>query len=489
MSRHSFLILAGMVGLLSTTVAPLNAQDAPTQDDPFAARIRTTMRRAAGYYFESVSSHGGYVYYYSADLSRRLGEGTATADQIWVQPPGTPTVGMAYLAAWQATGDEYYLRAATAAAEAIVAGQLQSGGWTNCIDFHPQGDRVAMYRNRPGRGRNTSSLDDGQTQSAIRFLVLTDEAWKFRHRAIHEAATVALEALLTHQYPNGAFPQVWEGELAPPKQSPDLRANYPVGDWRTEGRVKNYWDMYTLNDDVAGYLVKTLIEAHRVYGDPRYRDAVSRLGDFLRLAQMPEPQPGWAQQYNYDMQPIWARKFEPPGVTGDETQEVIETLLTIHEFTGDARFLEPIPRALAYLRRSLLPDGRLARYYELRTNRPLYMERQGENYTLTYDDSRLPSHYGWKGDSRIDSLQERYERLLRGERSEEPARPGEREVREIMDSLDEQGRWISSYEGEPLVGQAKFQRGEPYLSSERFSRHLEQLARYLTSGRPAGSAR
>lgn len=53
------------------------------------------LRKAAEFYRTRVATHGGYVYYYSPDLSRRLGEGVASDSQIWVQPPGTPTVGMA----------------------------------------------------------------------------------------------------------------------------------------------------------------------------------------------------------------------------------------------------------------------------------------------------------------------------------------------------------------------------------------------------------
>ncbi|MHC4496983.1 MAG: pectate lyase, partial [Planctomycetota bacterium] len=74
-----------------------------------------TMRKAASFFRTKVASHGGYVYYYSLDLQKRWGEGAATADQIWVQPPGTPTVGMAYLKAYEATSDRFYLDAATEA--------------------------------------------------------------------------------------------------------------------------------------------------------------------------------------------------------------------------------------------------------------------------------------------------------------------------------------------------------------------------------------
>jgi PelA/Pel-15E family pectate lyase len=442
------------------------------------AQAAATMRRAAGFYRTEVASHGGYVYYYSVDLEQRWGEGVAASSQIWVQPPGTPTVGMAYLKAYEATGDRFYLKAATEAAEALVYGQLQSGGWTNCIDFNPRG-RVARYRNGRGRGKNNSSLDDGQTQSAIRLLAFVDKALKFGHEEIHESALFALDALLAAQFPNGAFPQVWTGPVG---RQPIIQADYPDYDWRTEGRVKNYWDMYTLNDNVAGYAAQTLIHAHKVYGDERYGVALRRLGDFLLLARMPDPQPAWAQQYNYDMYPIWARKFEPPAIAGDDSQEVIEILMEIYGATGDRKYLAPIPRALEYLRRSLLPDGRLARFYELRTNRPLYMSRRGDAYTLTYDDSNLPSHYGWKIDPRLDVLELRYGQLKHSGAAEAATRAGEaleRKVRQIVKDLDAQGRWISTYAGERLVGRPKFQLGRRYIASEVFSGNIEALSEYL----------
>jgi uncharacterized protein YyaL (SSP411 family) len=229
------------------------------------------MRKASIFFRNEVASHGGYVYYYSIDFKQRWGEGEATADQIWVQPPGTPTVGMAYLKAYEATGEKFYLDAATDAVEALIYGQLQSGGWTNSIDFDPNGSRIALYRNGKGHGKNYSSLDDGQTQSAIRLLVLADKAHRFEHKKIHESALFALEALLAAQFPNGGFPQVWAG---PVEQQPVIKASYPNYDWRTEGRIKRYWDMYTLNDNVPGYVAQTLIDAYRVYGDEKIQNSI-----------------------------------------------------------------------------------------------------------------------------------------------------------------------------------------------------------------------
>lgn len=439
----------------------------------------SAMKKAAEYYYGHVASHGGYVYHYSLDLRQRWGEGIATVDQIWVQPPGTPTVGMAFLRAYEATGDEFYLRAVIDAAEALVYGQLKSGGWTNSIDFDSSSPHVADYRNGRGRGKNNSSLDDGQTQSAIKFLVQADKALGFQNATIHHAAQVALDALLQAQFSNGGFPQVW---TEPVEQRAILPASFPDYDWRTEGKVKNYWDMVTLNDNVTGYVAEALIEAHNAYRQESYRVALRKLGDFLVLAQMPEPQPGWAQQYNYDMQPIWARKFEPPGVSGDETQEVIATLMHISETLHDPKFLEPIPDAIAWLKRSLLKDGQVARYYELRTNRPLYMERSGNQYKLTYDDTNLPDHYGWKTESKLAELEHQWLRAQAGQPLAIADSLSElaKAATLAIQSQDEQGRWIDTFDGQRLVGQAKLAVGEKYLSSQTFSDNLTLLSKYLS---------
>ncbi|MDP6353771.1 MAG: pectate lyase [Planctomycetota bacterium] len=443
--------------------------------------VTKAMRKAAVFYRSKVARHGGYVYHCSIDLKLRLGEGVATEDQIWVQPPGTPTVGMAYLRAYEATKDSYYLDAGREAAEALVFGQLRGGGWTNAIDLKLR-RTGAKYSGGPRRREGNCSLDDGQSQSAILMLIRADESLGFKHKEIHEATKFALRSLLAAQFPNGGFPQVWRG---PVKKQPIVKASYPDYDWRTEHRVKNYWDYYTLNDNVCGYVIDTLLEAHRVYREDKYMASARRLGDFLLLARMPEPQPAWAQQYNYEMKPIWARKFEPPAVSGDESQEVVETLMKIFEATGDSKYLEPVPRALAFLRKSLLPDGRLARYYELKTNRPLYMARKSKKvYKLTYDDSRLPGHYGWKTESKLDELERAYNSLKSG-RSSKKAMTSElkAEVQNILKSLDNQGRWISIYRGERLIGQAKFKLNTPYLASSVFSQKLETLSSYLMGTR------
>ncbi len=66
---------------------------------------------------------------------------------------------------------------------------------------------MALYRNGRGKGKNNSSLDDGQTQTALRLMIQADAVFEFKNKAIHESAMVGLDALLAAQFPAEAFPR------------------------------------------------------------------------------------------------------------------------------------------------------------------------------------------------------------------------------------------------------------------------------------------
>src|SRR5689334_20062759 len=103
--RRSLSILI----LLSAILACHRLQGAETLTRQRAA---DSLRRAVQFFRARVSVEGSYLWQYSSDLTLREGETKATNTMAWVQPPGTPTVGAALLAAYQRTGDEYYREAA-----------------------------------------------------------------------------------------------------------------------------------------------------------------------------------------------------------------------------------------------------------------------------------------------------------------------------------------------------------------------------------------
>ncbi len=410
------------------------------------------MRRAAEYHDTRVSAEGGYLWRYASDLSKREGEGTVGPTTVWVQPPGTPAVGLAYLRCYEVTGDRYYLWLAQKAGDVLIRGQLQSGGWTARIELADRDRAGFRYRVRPelaGRhARNTSSFDDNQTQSALRLLMRLDKALGFEDKRIHEAASYALGKIIDAQFPSGGWSQVFGGEIELARPAV-LKASFP-DDWpRTYTGHNNYWRFYTLNDRAMLDTIELMFEASEVYGEPRYRASAVKGCDFLLLAQLPDPQPAWAQQYDYDMHPCWARRFEPPAVTGGESQDAMLLLIDAYRHTGDARYLEPVPKALAYLKQSRLEDGRLARFYELETNRPLYFTR---DYQLTHSDDDVPTHYSFTVGDRLDRIERAYDHAKETE-PEELRREAGRPVRlsdglvnlaqQVVSSLDERGAWLT----------------------------------------------
>ena len=135
-------------------------------------------KRATAFLTDQVSTEGGYLWRYSADLTLREGEGVVTTKTVWIQPPGTPSVGEAFLLLFRATQDEQFLDAARAAGEALRRGQMRSGGWQAMIEFEPERRKKWAYRTDPPRkqARDQSSLDDDKTQSAIRFVIQLDKA-------------------------------------------------------------------------------------------------------------------------------------------------------------------------------------------------------------------------------------------------------------------------------------------------------------------------
>jgi len=452
--------------------------------DSLAVRAETALQCAVSFYSTQVASHGGYVYRYSADLQKREGEGKVGPDTVWVQPPGTPAVGLAYLEAYERTQFPELLEAAVAAGECLVQGQLRSGGWQDHIDFsEPERARLAYRVDPPRRrARNYTSFDDDKTQSALRFLMKLDQALKFQNARIHEASAFARRSILQAQFPNGAWAQVYDSFPPADPRTPHP-ASYPE-EWPRKYPGGDYWLHYTLNDNAMADTIETLLLAARIYDDSDCRKAALKGGDFLRLAQMPDPQPAWAQQYNFEMHPVWARKFEPPAISGSESQGVLQILLDLYVETGDESYLKPVDPALAYLNASRLPDGQLARFYELRTNKPLYMTR---TYELTYDDKDLPTHYGFKVSSRLDTLARQYS-MLRGLSPEElkqrrearyqlrRGRPTERDVESVIAQMDDRGAWVES-------GRLRYHGGgdptREVIESTTLIKNLTLLSQYL----------
>jgi len=403
-------------------------------------------------YMQSLAIEGGYVYHYTLDGKEKWGEGKTGDRTIEVQPPGTPSVGMSILRAYQITHNRDFLKAAKEAADALIRGQNELGGWEHRIHLDsPKGKRV--------------SFDDNQTQSAISFLMALDQ--EIENRDLTKAIDKALEMMLESQLDHGGWPH-----------------QYP---WQG-----NYHDYATFNDQGINDCIRVMIEADKYYDKEGLSKSLHKVARFLMISQLPPPQPGWAQQYNEYLQPAWARTFEPPAVCPSVTLNNIRSLIDLYLHTGRDIYLEPIPDAIRWLKESPMPNGKWGRFLEIGTNKPLYYDR-GRIRVDSVEQLSLErsTGYGYEVnlEEGLDAAELRF--LQVSNQAEAVAEPDQEkaieklaeEVRKIINNQDEMGRWIvrndqfrKEVRGKRWDGEYRI---EDRISSALFNNNVGELCEFL----------
>jgi len=440
------------LGVALALILIVNRPYSLADENSLKVEVSQVLRKASTY-LHSISTNGGYAGIYSKDLTERYGEALyhhAQPTQIWVQPPGTPSVGQCFLRVYRITGNKWYLSAAVDAARALAWGQRKIGGWSSLVDVgHFENDVETVVR-KDGRG----TFDDNTTQGALAFLMDMDEV--INEVWLTETIELGLAFMMQSQFDNGAWPQ-----------------SYPL-----RGR---YSDYYTFNDGAINDCIKIMLRAHQMYGKSEYLDCAKRGGDFIILSQVPSPQAGWAQQYSQDLKPVWARSFEPPGVCSAVTRSNIYTLVDLYLYTKDKKYLEPVPKAIDWLKTSKIGEGLWARLYELGTNRPIYGDREdGDKIHYDYEkiSQREKQSYAWQSNWGIEKAFEYYERAIqqdipstttkksiprRVDRTRHVSDELKSKVKDIIEAVDDDGRWLRN----------------EMISSEVFVRNAHVLCDYL----------
>lgn len=518
-SLNLFLILTFTLAAIPV----LSAQNLKSQ-------VHEAMLEATRYMVEEVSTNGGYVSHYTLDFSRQWGELETYNTQIWLESPrGTIGMGDLFLDLWKATGEEYYYRAAEKVAEALIWGQLESGGWNYIVDF--AGDRsLKQWYSTIGKNAwgfeeyyhyyGNSTFDDFVSTGAAEYLLriyLETLDPKFK-----PALDKAIDFILESQYPLGGWPQ-----------------RYPLRNEFSKDGFPDYTSYYTFNDGVTENNVRFLIKCYQYLGEERFLDPIRRGMNFFLLTQQGNPQGGWGLQYDMDLKPASARTFEPASLSPGTTVRHIRLLMEFYRYTGDRRFISRIPDAIDWLERSRLPrqmtaGGRYTHstFIEIGTDRPLFVHREGRGvdgrYWIDYSDQDVITHYGSKTSINTAELREAYERLSRlpleevtkgspllaGKHEGEGAPqdhipsiynstdrvPDEAEVREILRSL-EQGRWLatgmwisdpwsvddSGRETNTAMHSDRFgsairdQSGRQYISTAKYRENMILLKNYLSA--------
>jgi PelA/Pel-15E family pectate lyase len=408
LSRRALLAAAAAAPMLASTPALALPQAAPDRGALLAA-----MKRATRFMVDEASVGGGYVWSALPDFSRRWGELEAAPTMIWVQPPGTATMGHLFLDAWRATGDEDYFAAATAAGQALVRGQHPAGGWDYVIDTAGEESLKRWYDTY---GRNAwrmeefhhhygnATFDDAGTAEASQLMLRLFLAK--RERVWRGPLDRAIAFVLDSQYANGGWPQ-----------------RFPLSDDAGLHGRPNYTGYITFNDDVAGENIKFLIFAYQTLGDRRLLAPIRRAMDCFLACQQPAPQAGWGLQHLPDtLKPSAARTYEPEALATHTTATNVEALFSFYRLTGDRKYIARVPEALDWLESVRLParlqrDGRThPTFVALGTNQPLYVHRRGSNvvngaYYVDGNPEDTVIHYSSFRAVDVARLRAEYERL------------------------------------------------------------------------------
>lgn len=437
--------------------------------------ILNTMKSATRYMMDSVSYRGGFVWNYLPDLSRSWGEMEAKRTMVWIQPPGTPTVGHLLLDAYHATGDEFYYQAAEKVANVLIWGQLECGGWNYVFDFAGENSLKEWYETVGKHGwrleefrhyYGNATYDDLGTMSAAKFLLRmyvekNDPVYKVPlEKVIH--------FILESQYPVGGWPQRYP-----------LRYDHPF-----EGK-EDYSSFITLNDDVTPEIIDFLIQCYQAMGLQNIKEPIMRAMYLMITLQQGEPYAGWADQYTVtDLKPAHARSYEPRSVNTGTTVGMIYQMMEYYKLTADTRFLSGIPAAIKFLESQRLPDSEVRkwrrksnnpneilvpRFIDPDTGKPLYVHRKGGNiyngkYYIDQNLENTIAHYSSATFVNPEQLRKDFDEVKKIDKnkllsqspllSDElcplpkyythyPRFVAEKEISELMDEVKKQGYWLS----------------------------------------------
>jgi PelA/Pel-15E family pectate lyase len=303
---------------------------------------------------------------------------------------------------WAAVLDQpdawYGSASARAVADNVLAYQHRHGGWPKNIDMTiVRADTAALE----------STIDNGATTTQIRLLSRV-----FTHtgaRRYRDAVVQGIEYLLSAQYPNGGWPQVYP-----------LRNDYSRHITFNDNAMIRVMEL--LDDFAEGRVsLRTMEAASR----ERARAAVQKGIDVILKAQVRigGSATAWCAQHDeVTLEPRKARTYEHPSLSGHETVGIVRFLMA--RAPPQPRVASAIEAAVAWLRTAALHGWRVerrtdlskpngwdrvmvrapdapplwARFYDIGTNRPIFSGRDGViRYTLEEIEHERRIGYAWVG--------------------------------------------------------------------------------------------
>ncbi|MEE4310235.1 MAG: pectate lyase [candidate division KSB1 bacterium] len=300
----------------------------------------------------------------------------------------------------------------------VLLYQEVSGGWPKNIVFSQKVSAVEEERLMANTRSPESTIDNGATYTQIRFLEKVFNST--RDPRFSDAALRGIDFLLEAQYENGGWPQY-----------------YPLR--------KGYYSRITFNDDAMAGVMRLLLDlvtnvAEFGFVDEGRREAAAHaiekgIDCILRCQiEVDDTLTAWCAQHDETTyEPVKARSYELPSLSGRESVGIVGFLMSIQN--PDSNIVEAVQSAVAWLDqvkiynvrvvRNMDPeDGAIldkyivtdstappmwARFYEIGTNRPFFCNRDGRiHYSYSELTRERRKGYAWLGYWPLSLLEEKY---------------------------------------------------------------------------------
>jgi PelA/Pel-15E family pectate lyase len=282
--------------------------------------------------------------------------------------------------AWFASDD------ARAIANSVIQYQSSRGGWPKSTDLTKPPLTPGDIPSESGGRAN--SLDNDATTLPMEFLARVIHAT--RDEKFKASFIRGLDYLFAAQYPNGGWPQFW------PLRGDKYYSRITFND---DAMIRA---ITLLNDVASGKAPYSFVDGNR---RAAASEAVKRGIDCILKTQIRQNNilTAWCAQYNENtLEPAWARAYEPPSLSGNESVGIVRFLMSIENPSQE--IIDAIEGAVTWLKaaaitgtryeerinndgtklRFLIPDLEApplwARFYELGTNRPIYPDRGSKIY-------------------------------------------------------------------------------------------------------------
>jgi PelA/Pel-15E family pectate lyase len=334
----------------------------------------------------------------------------------WAQPPGDAAVRWRNIleqpSNWYATPD------AARIADNVLLYQHDNGGWPKNIDMARTLSDADKEHLRATRNDAETTIDNGATHTQIRYLALVHAATGDERLA--DGARRGLEYLLKAQYDNGGWPQFYP-------LKPGYYSHITFNDGATIGAMR------VLRDAADGKPPYEFVDA-----DLRERShrAIEKGLDVILKCQIVvdcKPTAWCAQHDEVDFRPRGARAYELPSQSGMESVAIVEYLMEIdHPSPEIKRAIQSAVQwfeqvkiegvAIRWQRDPSLPRGGdrvitpdptakalWARFYEIGTNKPMYVGRDGvarEHLADVEYERRVG--YNWIGEFAAELVEKEY---------------------------------------------------------------------------------